>query len=52
MCFKICRFNKDTWKDLGTLDKLESAGAFDSVKEEFEAIAGIVEISGTWQEVE
>ncbi len=32
-------------------DKLESAGAFDSVKEEFEAIAGIVELSGTWEEV-
>ena len=24
---------------------------FDSVKEEFEAIAGIVELSGTWEEV-
>ena len=24
---------------------------FDSVKDEFEAIAGIVELSGTWEEV-
>ena len=24
---------------------------FDSVKDEFEAIAGIVELAGTWQEV-
>ena len=26
--------------------------AFDSVKTEFEAIAGIVELSGTWEEIE
>ena len=29
-----------------------STNAFESVKEEFEAIAGIVELSGTWAEVE
>jgi len=32
-------------------DKLEANGSFDSVKTEFEAIAGIVELSGTWEEV-
>jgi hypothetical protein len=32
-------------------DKLEKNGSFDSVKEEFEAISGIVELSGTWEEV-
>ncbi len=31
--------------------KLESEGVFNSVKEEFEAIAGIVEESGNWEEV-
>ena len=29
----------------------ESKNIFDSVKDEFEAIAGIVEQSGTWEEV-
>ena len=33
-------------------DKLESEGNFNIVKEEFEAIAGIVQQSGTWVEVE
>ena len=33
-------------------DKLEKSGNFSAVQEEFEAIAGIVEISGTWQEVD
>ena len=33
-------------------DKLNSNGQYDSVKDEFEAIAGIVELSGTWEEVE
>ena len=33
-------------------DKLEAKKVFDSVKDEFEAIAGIVELSGTWEEVE
>jgi hypothetical protein len=32
-------------------DKLSANGSFDSVKSEFEAIAGIVELSGTWEEV-
>ena len=29
----------------------EEINVFSSVKEEFEAIAGIVELSGTWEEV-
>ena len=29
----------------------ESTNVFNSVKEEFEAISGIIEISGTWKEV-
>ena len=32
-------------------DKLEKKGAFNDVKDEFQAIAGIVEQSGTWEEV-
>ena len=32
-------------------DKLETAGVFSVVQEEFEAIAGIVELAGTWEEV-
>ena len=32
-------------------DKLEKSGNFNSVQEEFEAISGIVELSGTWEEV-
>ena len=32
-------------------DKLEASGNFNEVKDEFEAIAGIVDIAGTWQEV-
>tara|TARA_R110000737_G_scaffold189793_1_gene211675 strand:+ start:318 stop:485 length:168 start_codon:yes stop_codon:yes gene_type:complete len=32
-------------------DKLEKNGKFNEVKEEFEAIAGIVELAGTWTEV-
>ena len=32
-------------------DKLEANGSFDSVKTEFEAIAGIVNESGNWEEV-
>ena len=32
-------------------DKLESEGKFNLVKDEFEAISGIVELSGTWEEV-
>tara|TARA_B100000073_G_scaffold60307_1_gene44753 strand:- start:377 stop:547 length:171 start_codon:yes stop_codon:yes gene_type:complete len=33
-------------------DKLESKKMFGVVKDEFEAIAGIVELSGTWEEVQ
>ena len=32
-------------------DKLEAAGEFSNVQDEFEAIAGIVELAGTWTEV-
>ena len=32
-------------------DKLEANGNFATVQSEFEAIAGIVELSGTWEEV-
>ena len=32
-------------------NKLESNGMFNDVKDEFEAIAGIVEESGNWEEV-
>ena len=32
-------------------DKLDASGNFDSVKDEFEAIAGIVELAGSWTEV-
>ena len=32
-------------------DKLEKTGKFNEVKQEFEAIANIVETSGTWEEV-
>ena len=32
-------------------DKLEKSGNFSSVQQEFEAIAGIVQQSGTWEEV-
>ena len=32
-------------------DKLEKNGKFNEVKDEFESIAGIVELSGTWEEV-
>ena len=32
-------------------DKLEGSGDFAIVQDEFEAIAGIVELAGTWTEV-
>ncbi len=32
-------------------DKLEASGQFALVQQEFEAIAGIVELAGTWTEV-
>ena len=31
-------------------DKLVASGQFDGCKDEFEAIAGIVELSSTWEE--
>ena len=32
-------------------DKLEAKGAFNEVQQEFEAIAGIVALADTWEEV-
>ena len=32
-------------------DKLEKSGKFNEVKDEFEAIAGIVSLSESWEEV-
>ena len=32
-------------------DKLEANGQFETVQQEFEAIAGIVALAGTWSEV-
>ena len=32
-------------------DKLEKSGQFSDVQQEFEAIAGIVELASTWKEV-
>ena len=32
-------------------DKLEKSGKFSDVQTEFEAIAGIVELAGSWTEV-
>ena len=32
-------------------DKLEASGQFKNVQQEFEAISGIVEQAGTWQEI-
>ena len=33
-------------------DKLEKSGKFNSVKDEFEVIAGIVSLSRTWEEIQ
>ena len=33
-------------------DKLEASGKFNEVKDEFEAIAGIVDLAGSWEEVQ
>ena len=33
-------------------DKLEAKGVFNDVKDEFEAIAGIVDLAGSWEEVQ
>jgi hypothetical protein len=32
--------------------QFEAVNVFESVKDEFQAIAGIVELSGTWEEVQ
>jgi len=32
-------------------DKLEAKGIFDEFQQEFEAISGIVEMTGNWEEV-
>ena len=32
-------------------DKLEKSGNFNGVKDDFEAISGIVDLSGSWEEV-
>ena len=45
-------YTKDDSKKVKDIEKqYVSANVFESVKDEFEAIAGIVENSGTWQEV-
>ena len=33
-------------------DKLEDKKVFNEVKDEFEAIAGIVDLAGSWEEVQ
>ena len=33
-------------------DNLEASGKFNEVKDEFEAIAGIVDLAGSWEEVQ
>ena len=43
---------KNESKKVKDIEKLyTSTNVFNSVKEEFEAISGIIEISGTWKEV-
>ena len=43
---------KDDTKKVRDIEKVyTSTNVFESVKDEFEAIAGIVELSGTWEEV-
>ena len=32
-------------------DKLEASGEFSNVQDEFEAIAGIVDLTNSWQEI-
>ena len=45
-------YTKDDSKKVRDIEKqYVSANVFESVKDEFEAIAGIVENCGTWQEV-
>ena len=46
-------YTKDESKKVKDIEKLYvSKNVFESVKDEFEAIAGIVEQSGTWEEVQ
>jgi|TARA_B100000287_G_scaffold57294_1_gene50353 hypothetical protein len=46
-------YSKDESRKVRDIEKLYTqSDVFESVKEEFEAIAGIVEESGTWAEVE
>ena len=46
-------YTKDDSKKVRDIEKLYvSTNVFESVKDEFEAIAGIVQQSGTWVEVE
>ena len=45
-------YTKEDSKKVRNIEKqYVSANVFESVKDEFEAIAGIVEQSGTWEEV-
>ena len=44
------KLNTSLYKKNGT--KYESKNAFNLVQQEFEAIAGIVELSSTWEEVQ
>ena len=45
-------YTKDDSKKVKDIEKLYiSTNVFESVKTEFEAIAGIVENTGTWEEV-
>ena len=48
---KVTKFkNLSQWKK--NFDKLEKNGKFNEVKDEFEAIAGIVDLAGSWKEVQ
>ena len=45
-------YTKEDSKKVRDIEKLyKSTNVFDSVKDEFQAIAGIVEESGNWEEV-
>ena len=46
-------YSKDKSKKVRDIEKLYvPTNVFESVKQEFEAISGIVELSGTWEEVD
>ena len=46
-------YTKDKTKKVRDIEKLYvPTNVFESVKQEFEAISGIVELSGTWEEVD